>query len=262
MADVARGKYLLLLNNDAALYRDALQTLLSEANRLDQPAILGLPQYDAASGEMIDIGSMFDPFLNPVPNRNPERGDVGMVIGACLWIPITLWNELGGFPEWFGSIAEDMFLCCRARLTGFAVRALPVSGYHHWQGKSFSGSRVTNGRLSSTFRRRALSERNKSFVMIVCFPTPLLLLILPIHLLVLAAEGSLLALVKRDLQLWQGIYWTCFSNIWCERQRLAFTRSTVQAGRRISLAQWMSVFTIFPHKLRLLVRYGLPEVRQ
>ena len=38
MAAEARGKYLLLLNNDAALYPDALQTLLSEANRLNQPA--------------------------------------------------------------------------------------------------------------------------------------------------------------------------------------------------------------------------------
>ena len=87
MAAAARGKYLLLLNNDAALYPDALQTLLAEADRLNQPAIPGLPQYDAANGELVDIGSLFDPFLNPVPNRNPERGEVGMVIGACLWIP-------------------------------------------------------------------------------------------------------------------------------------------------------------------------------
>ncbi|UUZ65744.1 glycosyltransferase [Polaromonas sp. P1-6] len=98
MAGEAKGKYLLLLNNDAALYPDALQTLLSEANRIGQPAILGLPQYDAASGELIDIGSLFDPFLNPVPNQNPDRNEVGMIIGACLWLPRTLWTELGGFP--------------------------------------------------------------------------------------------------------------------------------------------------------------------
>ena len=42
-----------------------------------------------------------------------------MVIGACLWIQKGLWEELGGFPEWFGSIAEDMYLCCRARLAGY-----------------------------------------------------------------------------------------------------------------------------------------------
>ena len=91
LATAARGKYLLLLNNDAALYPDALQTLLIEAERLDQPAILGLSQFDAASGELVDIGSLFDPFLNPVPNLNPLRGEVGMVIGACLWVPKGLW---------------------------------------------------------------------------------------------------------------------------------------------------------------------------
>ncbi len=82
MAERAKGDYLLLLNNDAALLPDALHTLMEEARRLGRPAILGLPQYDAAGGELVDIGSLFDPFLNPVPNLDPNRDEVGMVIGA------------------------------------------------------------------------------------------------------------------------------------------------------------------------------------
>jgi len=262
MADVARGKYLLLLNNDAALYPDALQTLLAEADRLDHPAILGLPQYDVASGELVDIGSLFDPFLNPVPNLNPLRGEVGMVIGACLWIPKGLWEELGGFPEWFDSIAEDMYLCCRARLAGYPVRSLAISGYRHWQGRSFGGNRVTDNRLSSTFRRRALSERNKSFVMIVCFPVPLLLLVFPIHLFALAVEGAVLSLTKQDWRLWHDIYGSCLSSLWHKKQNLTLIRSSVQAKRHISLTQWLAVFTAIPHKFRLLLRHGLPEVKR
>ena len=53
MATEAKGKYLLLLNNDAALYPDAMKTLLAEADRLDKPAILGLPQYEFETGELI-----------------------------------------------------------------------------------------------------------------------------------------------------------------------------------------------------------------
>jgi GT2 family glycosyltransferase len=87
MAAEASGKYLLLLNNDAALYPDALKSLLAAASRLARPAILGLPQYDAVSGKLVDMGSFFDPFLNPIPNLQPTSKDVGMVIGACLWIP-------------------------------------------------------------------------------------------------------------------------------------------------------------------------------
>lgn len=260
MAVAARGKYLLLLNNDAALYPDALQTLLAEANRLDQPAILGLPQFDAASGELLDIGSLFDPFLNPVPNLNTLRGEVGMVIGACLWIPKGLWEELGGFPEWFGSIAEDMYLCCRARLAGYPVRALGDSGYRHWVGQSFGGGRVADNRLVTTFRRRALSERNKSYVMAIIYPAPWSYLLFPLHLLTLLLEGLVLSLLTRRLDYWRQIYCPCFAALWRERKRLQLLRITVQAGRLTSRIGFFKVFKFLPHKLRMLVQYGIPRV--
>jgi len=261
MAAAAKGKYLLLLNNDAALYPDALQTLFSEAARLDLPAILGLPQYDAGSGELVDRGCLFDPFLNPIPNRDPDRNEVGMVIGACLWIPKKLWDELGGFPEWFGSIAEDMYLCCRARLAGYAVRALPVSGYRHWQGKSFGGNRVAENRLSTTFRRRALSERNKSFVMVLMYPAPLFQIIFPLHLALLLMEGVALALIKREYRLFRDIYLACISALWQERKRLVRLRQEIQAGRAITWQTFVAPFIWRLRKLSLLLCHGVPRIR-
>lgn len=257
----AKGKYILLLNNDAALYPNAIQTLLSEASRLDRPAILGLPQYDATTGELIDIGSMFDPFLNPIPNHKPDQDNVGMVIGACLWIPRTLWYELEGFPEWFGSIAEDMYLCCRARLTGHPVRALRTSGYRHWQGKSFGGNRITNNGLFTTIRRRALSERNKSFVMVLIYPAPLLQIIFPLHIILLAMEGIILSLIKRDIALFQNIYLCCVKSLWRERTRLFHCRRKIQETKSIRLNVFWSVFHPIPHKLRMLLRYGFPHLK-
>jgi GT2 family glycosyltransferase len=155
MAAVARGKYLLLLNNDATLFPDAIAKLQEEATWLQRPAILGLPQYDAETGELLDFGMLLDPFFNTVPNHDHRRKNVAMVAGACLWIPKTLWDELGGFPEWFDSIAEDLYLCCRARLAEHPVRSLGHSGYRHKVGASFGGGKISNDRLISTFRRRA-----------------------------------------------------------------------------------------------------------
>ena len=261
MVERASGEFVLLLNNDAALYPDALKTLLPEAKRLDRPAILGIPQFDAASGNLVDIGCLFDPFLNPVPNLNPSRGEVGMVIGACLWIPKALWDELGGFPEWFGSIAEDMYLCCRARLAGHAVLALPDSGYRHWQGKSFGGNLVAENRLSTTYRRRALSERNKSFVMILTYPAPLLQVIFPLHLVLLLAEGLALALLKREWRLFQEVYGACFKSLWLERNRLFYLRRKIQSKKKTGLRQFWSVFKLMPHKPRMLLRHGIPKIR-
>ncbi|MEO8020996.1 glycosyltransferase [Polaromonas sp.] len=260
MVAAARGKYLLLLNNDAALFPDAVQTLLQEADRIGGSAILGLPQYDAGSGEMVDMGSLLDPFLNPVPNLDLSRNEVGMIIGACLWVPKELWNELGGFPEWFGSIGEDLYLCCRARLAGYAVRALAVSGYRHWQGKSFGGNKVVENRLATTFRRRALSERNKCFVMVLAYPTPLLQLIFPMHLALLLVEGFLLSLLKKEWRVFQDIYGGCLQSLWSERKNLFRLRRQIQADRTISWRTFIDSFTWCPHKLRLLLRHGVPHV--
>lgn len=260
LAAAAKGKFLLLLNNDAALFPNALKTLLAEAGRLNQPAILGLPQFDATSGELVDIGSLFDPFLNPIPNLNPKRSEVGMVIGACLWISRNLWEELGGFPEWFGSIAEDMYLCCRARLAGYPVRALATSGYRHWQGNSFGGNRITDNRLSTTFRRRALSERNKTFVMILSYPAFLLSLAFPTHIMLLMLEGLTLAAIKKQWCVFSDIYLACLKGVWSQLEMLLKLRKQTQLTRKINVLVFGRVFSPFPHKLRMLFRYGLPHV--
>lgn len=262
MVAEARGKYLLLLNNDAALEPDALASLLAEADRLGRPAILGLPQYDAASGELIDIGSLFDPFLNPVPNLDAQLNDVGMIIGACLWLPRTLWDELGGFPEWFHTLAEDMWLCARARLAGYPVRAIGTSGFRHRVGHSLGGGKVTaDKRLVTSRRRRALSERNKSFVMAVTYPSPLFQVLFPLHLVLLVLEGAVLALAKRDLQLLRGIYLACLRSLWQERTRLIRLRHEIQAGRVVGLRPFWSAFQMAPYKLQMLLRHGMPHLK-
>jgi GT2 family glycosyltransferase len=260
MAAAAKGQYLLLLNNDAALYPDALQSLLAEANNIGKPAILTLPQYDATTGVMVDRGCLLDPFYNPVPNLDPKRTDVAMVIGACLWVPKSLWDELEGFPEWFGSIAEDMYVCCRARLAGYAVRALAVSGYRHWQGKSFGGGKVVGNRLSTTFKRRALSERNKTFVMIISCPRHLLICLLPSHLFLIYLEGVSLSVVKRNNLIWRKIYAPLLPTLWRHRHRLIHLRRSIQSPRRASNRAWFTSFCWIPWKFRMLIRHGWPKL--
>ena len=260
MAAMAQGEHLLLLNNDATLLPDALGTLLAEAERLARPAILTLPQYDAATGLLLDIGSRLDPFLNPVPNRDPQRAEVGLVAGACLWITKALWDELGGFPEWFSSIGEDLYLCCRARLEGHQVRALGVSGYRHRVGQSFGGGKAQAGSLVTTYRRRALSERNKTFVMVVCYPAPFMQLMLPLHLMLLFVEGVLLSILNARLDYLTKIYLPVFSALLRQRQALISLRRRIMRKRHLSSADFFSVFDTLPHKLWMLLKHGLPRL--
>lgn len=261
MAQQARGTYLLLLNNDAALAPNALTTLLAHAQRQQPQGILTLPQYDWLSGELVDRGCLLDPFYNPVPNLDAARSDVAMVIGACLWIPRALWHELGGFPAWFESIAEDMYLCCRARLAGYPVQTTPDSGYRHRQGNSFGGNRASEGRLSTTYRRRRLSERNKTFVLATCTPAPWIWILLPVHLLALAAEGALLTLAKREYRIWAEIYAHVFFSLFREYSHLARERHRVQSSRKTPTTNYCRVFNALPRKLRMLMKHGLPGIR-
>jgi GT2 family glycosyltransferase len=260
MAEDARGEYILLLNNDAFLQADAIAVLLKAAEQIGQPAILTLPQYDAVSRQLLDIGSLLDPFLNPIPNRDRHRGDVGLAMGACLWIPRALWQQLGGFPEWLGSIGEDLFLCCRARSAGYPVRALSHSGFFHHVGKSFGGGKVQENKLITTRRRRALSERNKTVVMLACHPGFSVALV-GLHAPLLLLEGAALAIIKRDLSLLKTIYWPAVAVLWQESARLRGLRAKVQQGRRASLKSYFSVFRWMPYKLVLAMRHGVPEIR-
>jgi GT2 family glycosyltransferase len=258
MVAQAQGTYVLLLNNDAELYPDALRVLYEKAEKIGGPAILSLSQYDFVSGELIDRGCLLDPFSNPVPNLDPSRSDVAMVIGACLWIPRQLWKKLGGFPEWFGSIGEDLYLCCVGRLAGYPVAVAQGSGYRHRVGQSFGGGKTVCGRLASTYRRRALSERNKSYVMIACTPQPVLVLLLPLHVVALILEGILLSLLRREKRPLLEIYLPALSACWAERKRLRELRIAVQAKRRVGLRGYFSVFSSLPRKIIMLFRHGSP----
>jgi GT2 family glycosyltransferase len=261
MVDHALGRYVLLLNNDAMLLPDALTVLFREAKILNRPAVLSLPQYDAETGKLLDIGSLLDPFLNPVPNLDPARNEVGTVAGACLWISKDLWQELGGFPEWFGSMSEDLYLCCRARLSGYPVRALGISGYRHWVGASFGGGKARDGRLVTTFRRRALSERNKTFVMALTYPTPAMQLLLPLHLLLLLVEGALLSILRLRLTYLTDIYFPVFRDLVRNRGSVLRERRASMQRRAVGVFGFFSAFGAMPHKLRMLIGYGLPHVR-
>jgi GT2 family glycosyltransferase len=256
----AKGQYILLLNNDAMLYPDALRIFYEHAKAQKEHAVLGLRQYDASTGELRDFGIFFDPFLNSIPNLNLRLTSVGMVLGACLWIPKALWDKIGGFPEWFHTMHEDMYICCRTRLYGYPVKAIPESGYKHWVGQSLGGGKVVAKRLSTPLRRRALSERNRLYVISLCYPNPLFYIILPLHIVLLLLEGVLLASMKKNVSILDLVYLGAIKDLWRRRKDLFHQRRKIQSQNVLSIKDFFSVFNLIPHKLHMLVKHGIPEI--
>ncbi len=261
MAKIAKGQYILLLNNDATLFPDALDSFFKFAKSQPQEGILGLPQYHMQSEELIDRGSYLDIFLNPIPNTKNENHQVAQIIGACLWIPNSLWEELEGFPEWFYTNAEDMYISCYARLAGYPVIALDSSGFKHWVGNSLGGGKVSKNRLSTTINRRSLSERNKTYVMLLIYPLSWLTIIFPLHMTLLMLEGIVLSIIKKETNIWKKIYWHCFSEIWKNKKFIFEKRKIIQRKRKISKKEFFLPFQFMPHKLSLLLKHGIPEIR-
>ncbi|MGO4222602.1 glycosyltransferase family 2 protein [Lysobacter sp. TAF61] len=261
MVAKASGEFILLLNNDAALASDALRRLHEESRQRQRPSVLTLPQRDWVTGDLVDRGCLLDPFYNPVPNLDPSRSEVAYVIGACLWTTRDLYLSLGGLPDWMESIGEDLYLCCAARLQGVDVGVLPDSHYRHRQGASFGGNRPDQGKLSTTYRRRFLSERNKTAALLCCTPTAGAWLLLTMHLFVLLLEGLAVSIATgKPAALWR-IYLPAIRSTLSGLPALRKRRKRLQQRRSIPLGTYFRAFTLAPRKLVLLFRHGLPTFR-
>lgn len=259
MVEAARGDFILLLNNDTALYPDAISTLV-EQWKLTPSSILTLPQYAWDDGRLINRGCRLDIFYNVVPVLDDGEAPIAMVEAACLFMEKNLWERLGGFPESFGSIAEDALLCCAARLSGAQIICARSSGYRHRQGASFGGNRILSTTLASPYSRRYLSERNRFALLLGCTPTRLTWMLLLLHLLQLLTEAALVCALSRSAEAWRRIYLPAIGDAWKQRDSTRRLRQRLQALRTIGLGDYFKAFTFIPQRLRLLTRHGIPTL--
>lgn len=259
LVDEARGEFILLLNNDAQLFEDALATLYDESCKHSGKAVLGLPQYSFETRELVDFGLKLDLFGSAVPIKKPRETDIGMVIGACMWVPVNLWKKIGGFPEWFETNAEDVYLSCYARLLGYKIFVPDRSGFLHMIGHTLGGGKTEDSRLKISTRRRYFSERNRLFVQWLFYPAWLLPITTLSNLVVLTIEAIVLSTVNRKPSL--------ISDIYIKSQRDAFSmlgivrpaRKIAMQSRAIPFSAFFGTFTLIPQKLRLLFASGVPR---
>lgn len=120
---------------------------------------------------------------------------------------------------------------------------------------------MADGKLTTTFRRRALSERNRTFVMAITCPTPVVYFLLPLHLLLQLAEGTLLSLLRLDVRYFFTIYLAAVVAVVQHHHLLRTERRKISRIRRLASTDFFKVFVRVPHKLRMLWRHGLPQVR-
>ncbi len=135
-ASLARGRHLVLLNNDIVLTPGWLEPMLQTSAMLAKPGLVGNVQRRINNGAIDHTGI----FINArgVPQHDhtfPAKLTHRLVVaatGACLLIETALWRELGGFDEHYVNGCEDVDLCFKARQVG-RINAVSLQSviFHH-----------------------------------------------------------------------------------------------------------------------------------
>ncbi len=157
-AKEARGEFLLLLNPDTIVLRNAVDVIVAFARANPKYAIFGgraqkldgtlepsscwgLPSLWSllmfASG-LSAIGRRYT-LLNPESMGSWQRDtarEVDMISGCFLLVGRDIWNSLRGFDERFFMYGEDADLAMRARLAGWRSLMCPTAEFIHEIGKS------------------------------------------------------------------------------------------------------------------------------
>ncbi|MCX7041265.1 MAG: glycosyltransferase [Gammaproteobacteria bacterium] len=152
-ARAARGRYVVMLNNDALVLPGWLDELIDVLEGNESVGLAGskliypdgrMQECGAIvwrDGSAWNFGRLDDPRR---PEHNYLRG-VDFVSGASIALPTALWKRLGGFDEHFvPAYAEDADLAFRVRAEGLYTLVQPLSQVLHFEGVS-SGTDLGQG---------------------------------------------------------------------------------------------------------------------
>lgn len=149
----ARGRAIVLLNNDTRVLPGWLDALLDGLADLPRAGLVGskLLYPDGALQEAGAIiwrdGSAWNYGRNDDPNRPnyAHAREADYVSAASVAIPAAVWRELGGFDPLFApAYCEDADFCLRVRQSGRAAWYQPTSRVIHYEGRT-SGTDTTSG---------------------------------------------------------------------------------------------------------------------
>ena len=134
---IAKGEYLLFLNNDTIVTENFLTELLNVIKNNEKIAIcqslLLKPGGEIdSSGDFIDpLGVVYSSKTIPKTER-----EISSARGACMLIRKVIFDELNGFDEKFFVSFEDVDLGWRAWIKGYKVILSPKSVVYHLGGQT------------------------------------------------------------------------------------------------------------------------------
>lgn len=162
----------------------------------------------------------------PIEDAAETPHEVGYASGACMVVPLELWNEVGGFAERLFMYGEDTDICLRLRLLGHGIGIVPEARVEH--AYEFD---------KGPYKWRLL-ERGRWAFLIRCYPARLLVLIAPA---LIATELAVLAAAVRGG--WFAEKRRSIADVGDWLPELRRERRGLQAERRIPDTEFASYLT-------------------
>ena len=144
-AKLARGRYIMFLNNDTQVTEGWLSSLVNLIRSDDTIGMVGSKlvypdgRLQEAGGIIWSDGSGWNYGRLDDPDK-PEYNyvkDVDYISGAAILLPRSLWEQIGGFDERYApAYCEDSDLAFEVRKAGLRVVYQPLSRVIHYEGIS------------------------------------------------------------------------------------------------------------------------------
>ena len=150
---VAKGEYVVLLNNDTNVQPEWLEKLLQTIRHDNTVGLVG-PKLLFENGVLQEAGGIiwrdgngwnYGRGKNPLAPEYNYRKEVDYISGACILVRKSIWDEIAGFSEKFcPAYYEDTDLAFRLRQLGYKVIYQPMSEVVHFEGVS-NGVDINSG---------------------------------------------------------------------------------------------------------------------
>lgn len=152
-AEKARGKYIMLLNNDVEVTAGWLDELIAVFKRFDKVGLAG-SKLLYPDGRLQDAGGIVwrsgNPWnygngQNPYEPRFCYSRQADYLSGAAMMVPISVWQELGGLSSYMEPMYfEDTDFAFKVREAGYTTWFVPSSIVFHYEGMT-SGTDSASG---------------------------------------------------------------------------------------------------------------------
>lgn len=148
-AEIAKGEYIIFLNNDTTVQKDWYQPLINDFRDFPDIAATGsllIYPHETPFGRMVQhLGVYITPFYTlghlyrGIPAASPlarKRRFFQVITAACMAIRKDLFMEAGKFDEEFINGFEDVDLCARLTAMGYRMTINPDSVVVHYESQS------------------------------------------------------------------------------------------------------------------------------